>query len=731
MHIRGLDRWQVGPGVRERRTDGGRVTTSQHQHLPRAWARAAATLRPRGRAVPALTTLGIGLAVLVPLFFWGAIVRETVAADIGRREADQRVLTAQLASTSVDEALQEAGGRLELFGSRVLLREALQRADTTELERHLADLRRGTTFGSAVALDPDGRMLAQHPASAELYGQSFADLDYYRGAITGEGTYISEVFASRTAGNPPSVAVARAVRNGGLIGVVQLTIAPTQLLDILRPLLDTQGRHVEIVDLHGRVVVSTDPLRPPLSDSRLSGLSSAALGQKGTTTTNLDGLERVVTYASAPSARWTVIISDDPAVVLASVRQLEQQLLLGGAFAALLAFVVAFGISWLYATSLRQRRAIAEREAALQLANAELMAASRHKSEFLAGMSHELRTPLNAILGFSELLEEQLGAALGDRQRRYLRNVRDAGQHLLGLINDVLDLSKVEAGRVDLRPEPTTLDALTGPVISSTRASAEVRGLRFRVEVDRKLEVAADVGRVRQILYNLLSNAVKFTAPEGEVLFRAGRSGRDLRIEVKDTGIGIPSDRREHVFGTFERLHEGRSDAPGTGLGLALTKSLVELHGGTITFESRENEGTTFRVTLPGLVVDSAPGDRVLIVEDERRDAELVMALAGSVGLRAEIVPSVVEALAAIRRATPIAVVLDLRLSGERGERVLEALRADPATSGVPVVVVTVEDDDGNSHSLGADDHLTKPIDRAQLTAWLGRVAARAARKGA
>jgi signal transduction histidine kinase len=244
---------------------------------------------------------------------------------------------------------------------------------------------------------------------------------------------------------------------------------------------------------------------------------------------------------------------------------------------------------------------ISDRTAELAQVIRKLGEASRRKSEFLASMSHEVRTPLNAILGFTDLLEEQLGPALDGRQARYLHNIRDAGRHVLGLINDVLDLSRVEAGRIELRPESTTLEELVAPVVSSTRAAAEDRGLAFTAEIQSAVEVVADVGRVRQILYNLLSNAVKFSSPGGEVAVRADTSGHDLHIEVIDTGIGIPAEKVDRVFGTFERLHEGISDAPGTGLGLALTKQLVELLGGTITFESAEGSGTTFRVSLPGL----------------------------------------------------------------------------------------------------------------------------------
>jgi len=196
-----------------------------------------------------------------------------------------------------------------------------------------------------------------------------------------------------------------------------------------------------------------------------------------------------------------------------------------------------------------------------------------------------------------------------------------------------------------------------------------------------------------------------------------------MLLEVSDTGIGIPAAHRGRIFGTLERLHEGRTEATGTGLGLALTKHLVELHGGTIGFESEEGRGTTFRVHIPGVRVAAMTGARVLVVEDVQADAELIAAVAAGVGLRTETVGSALGAREAIQRDPPTAVVLDLRLPDERGERVLEALKADPATRSIPVIVVTIEDDEGTSRILGADDHITKPIDRERLAAWLRRIA--------
>ena len=357
-----------------------------------------------------------------------------------------------------------------------------------------------------------------------------------------------------------------------------------------------------------------------------------------------------------------------------------------------------------------------KRAAALEQRAQVTEQASLAKSAFLAGMSHELRTPLNAILGFSKLLLQQL--TLEERHREYLQNVHDAGAQLLDLINGVLDIARVESGKLELRPERISLATLLEPVVAMARLAAETRGLSFVVESRADAVAFVDPARMRQIISNLLSNAVKYTEPGGTVRLSGNITAAAFEIDVSDTGIGIPEESRARVFGTFERLHEGRMDAQGTGLGLALTKQMVELHGGTITFDSTAGVGTTFRVRVPLPPHEAVAGDRLLIVDDNQRDADLVVALAHAVGLRTEVVATIADALVALRTNRPIGLVLDLKLPDGRGEKVLAAAH-DEAKVAIPTLVVTVEE----LGALGVEDHLTKPVDVERLKQWLHQIA--------
>ena len=240
------------------------------------------------------------------------------------------------------------------------------------------------------------------------------------------------------------------------------------------------------------------------------------------------------------------------------------------------------------------------RQAEIESKNQDLERADQMKSEFLANMSHELRTPLNAIIGFSELLQEQFYGPLNKQQDDYLGNIRTAGEHLLGLINDILDLSKIEAGRMELDREEVNLPQVLESSITIVKEKAHNNGVQLRVDAGDTGTIAADARKLKQILFNLLSNAVKFTPYGGAVSVTAHTDGDGVAIAVTDTGVGISAEDQPKLFreftqvdGSLTRRHEG------TGLGLALTKRLVELHGGTISVRSAIGEGSTFTVRLP------------------------------------------------------------------------------------------------------------------------------------
>ena len=230
----------------------------------------------------------------------------------------------------------------------------------------------------------------------------------------------------------------------------------------------------------------------------------------------------------------------------------------------------------------------------------ELEAASRHKSEFLASMSHELRTPLNAILGFSEVLSERMFGEINDKQAEYLSDILESGRHLLSLINDILDLSKIEAGRMELEPAEFDLKDAVENAMSLVRERAHRRGIAFQRTIDDNVGlIRADERKVKQVLLNLLSNALKFTPEGGEIHVRGELRDGMAQISVTDSGVGIAPEDQEAVFEEFRQVGKAEKKAEGTGLGLAISRKFIELHGGKIWVKSQVGTGSTFAFTLP------------------------------------------------------------------------------------------------------------------------------------
>lgn len=370
----------------------------------------------------------------------------------------------------------------------------------------------------------------------------------------------------------------------------------------------------------------------------------------------------------------------------------------------------------------------------LDRSRTELEVASRHKSEFLASMSHELRTPLNAVIGFSEVLLDQLFGEVNERQAEYLGDIRNSGRHLLELLNEILDLSRVEAGRMELDPHrfdvASVLEYSLG--LLRQRAANHDIALELFVPVDVGA-VDADELRFKQVVVNQLTNAVKFTPDGGKVTVAARRVGAELQVTVADTGIGVPPEDRERIFESFQQGGRGAPKEEGTGLGLTLSRRIVELFGGRMWLESEVGIGSTFGFAVPvgspsrpqGQRFPSRNGDArpiVLIADDDPPSAELLAAYLDGSPVEVRRCESGEEALEAARREPPAALLLDIRLPGLDGWSVLRAVKEDPATAHVPVVLVTVVDEPGRGLAMGASGYLLKPVTREDLLDVLRRV---------
>jgi signal transduction histidine kinase/ActR/RegA family two-component response regulator len=364
----------------------------------------------------------------------------------------------------------------------------------------------------------------------------------------------------------------------------------------------------------------------------------------------------------------------------------------------------------------------------LERKSAELEVASRHKSEFLASMSHELRTPLNAVIGFSEVLLDRMFGDINDRQEEYLRDIWNSGKHLLQLLSEILDLSKVEAGRMELDVDNFSVDEAINYAVSMVRERADRRALRLIVDVDDGLGVIqADELRFKQIVLNLLSNAVKFTPEGGVVTVAATSRDGDVIVTVTDTGVGVAPADRERIFESFQQGRRGASTQEGTGLGLTLCRRIVGLMGGQMWLDSEVGVGSTFGFTVPGrsspAVQPASPADTdggersptVLVIDDDRRSTELLTAHLGTAGFGVEVAHDGKDGLERTRQREPAAIVLDIVLPGLDGWEVLRCLKSDPTTRHIPVIIVSILDERARGLALGAVDHLVKPVSRDDL----------------
>jgi signal transduction histidine kinase/DNA-binding response OmpR family regulator len=364
----------------------------------------------------------------------------------------------------------------------------------------------------------------------------------------------------------------------------------------------------------------------------------------------------------------------------------------------------------------------------------ELERGSKFKDQFLSTMSHELRTPLNAVLGFSELLTEERYGTLNDRQQRYVKHIHTGGKHLLTLINDILDLSKIEAGRLQLTIENVLVPISFAEVVDTMRPLADKKSHKLLQQAPPDLSVLADATRFKQILMNLIGNAIKFTPEGGEIRLSAQKVDDTVQVEVRDSGPGIPAEEQHQIFEAFYRMGETDKKTEGTGLGLAITRRLVELHGGKLGLKSQMRVGSCFYFTLPSAeaierhkvpaIAAEIPARefaRILVIEDDRAAAQLLQSHLTSAGYDAVLCDQPGRALEMAAELRPAAITMDIIMKPANGWELLSAFKSDQRTTNIPVILVTIVDQPAKGASLGADEYIVKPVKKAMLLAAVER----------
>ncbi len=681
------------------------------------------------------------LVTAMPLISLALFVNFTGNAALEERVINENRNYSLLAAHTLEMNVKSLIYAGKAFATRpLLLRDLKRRAYAyKDTQIHLKNLIDNIpSIQRAFITTPQGVQISNHPFTPDTIGKDFSARDWYKGVSRKWEPYVSEYYLRAAKPQKYLFAIAIPIRvEEQVIGILVMQPKDDFIKESVSA-LDIGNGHLYVVDKKGALVYHQKLAIDRIIDySKVPVVQKVMKGMEGIDkiTDPLDNVPVLSSYHPMEAWGWGVVVDKHLDVVLAPVRKVTVWLVVVTGLMLFFGGYAAYrGADLLVETELlaKKLQAMNEEQQAMNEelssqqreiaeANKSLERASRTKSDFLANMSHELRTPLNAVIGFSEILQDELFGKLNEKQQVYVKNILGSGKHLLNLINDILDLSKVESGKMELELSRFLVRNELNATISMLKEKAMKHGVMLGCELspDADIEIEADERKFKQIMYNLLSNAVKFT-PEGGAVSVSAKLIRNedektiphsafgiphLEISVADTGIGIAPDDIPKLFNEFTQLESAYTKKhEGTGLGLALTRRLVELHGGVIRVESEPGQSSRFTFTLP---VKPAPrpipvagedrqaekkpmsGRRALIIDDDPGTLglmkEAMMTDGYSVFTAAEGKTGVLTA----KQEAPDFIVLDLMMPGMSGFEAVDALRSDAKTASIPIIVLT------------------------------------------
>ena len=693
-----------------------------------------------------LVLLSIFLAFIFPVLLIATLSYLRTQQNLTDSGFSRRQTIAYLAAAIVKEKLDRITDIGISLATRVRFRQLVAAKKWDEAIEILAEVPKDFPALDRVFLtDPEGTLMANAPELPDVVGRNFAYRDWYKGASRQWKPYVSEVYQRLAEPRYNMIAVAIPIRGqneGAVAGILVLQVRLDSFLGWIKNIEVGPSGFVYVVDRKGQLVAHPrfPPQREIVDFSRVPVVPKVLRGGRGVEvqTNPIEKEERISAYEPIPGYGWGVVATQPTATAFAPQRYTLNRILIIYGLIILLSGSLACVILQSLAQRKKAEEELRDKNVELEKQSRRVQQANQLKSEFLANMSHELRTPLNAIIGFSELMHDgKLGPVSSDH-KEYLGDILASGRHLLQLINDVLDLSKVEAGKMEFRPEPVNLEKLIGEVRDIVRAIAARKRIGLEVQIEPGVEqVVTDPAKLKQVLYNYLSNALKFTADEGKVIVRARPESSDaFRVEVEDNGIGIRQEDIGKLFVEFQQLDTGTAKkSQGTGLGLALCKRIVEAQGGSVGVQSTSGKGAVFYAVLPRLARQEATPETettaptpatpdapaILIIEDNDKEREWLSRTLAQAGYRTETAASGAEALAKCQEKSFDAITLDLILPDMGGWELFHALRSDGWNRDKPVIVLSVVTEKEAAQAFPIWDYLVKPVQPAELLASLER----------